>query len=163
VSRKRAGDVPAIMQERERRMLDMLVQGATMREIAYAFDLAPGAASRELRRIAMTRSHELSQVTVNASRAILVDRLELLISRVMPMATGNDTTPPDLKAVEQIVGILKLTAQIQGIPLTAPKEKTGGETTNVTIVTVEQMRSDVMKSLDEVAQRAKTIEGTFGD
>ena len=152
-----------VIAEREYAMLEMLVKGATMREIGESYGVSPNVASRAVRDALARRSIQLEKITVNVARALILDRLELMTAKMMPLATGDLTGVPDIKAFDSMLNALKLAAQLQNVPLSGGRGNGAVEInqTNTTLVAVEQMRDTIMTSLDQVADRAQVIEGTL--
>lgn len=158
--RKAGGGVSPVVLERESRMIDMLVKGSSMREIAFAFEVTPSVAARAVRDALLRRAKFQESVTSQVAKALILDRLELLIGKVMPLATGDLTGLPDLKAVESVVNMLKLAAQLQNV--TGSKQSSGPDVTiNQTVIAVEKTRDEIMRSLDQVSERAQVIQGTL--
>jgi hypothetical protein len=141
-------------------MLEMLANGASMREIAFAFEVSPNVAARAVRDALVRRAAQVDLITSTIARALIIDRLELIIGKVMPLATGTLTGMPDLKAVAEMVNMLKLMAQLHNVPM-GGKTATVEITNNNTLIAVEKMRDDIMDSLDQVADRAQVIQGTL--
>jgi hypothetical protein len=157
---KKAGGVSPVVLEREYRMIDMLVKGASMSEIGDAFEVSRGVAARTVRDALLRRAKFQESVTSQVAKALVLDRLEHLISRVMPLADGSLTGVPDLKAVTELVNMLKLAAQIQNV-IGSKQSTDPGVTINQTVIAVEQTRDEIMRSLDQVADRAEIIQGTL--
>lgn len=154
--RNRRYQKPEWSAERERVALELVIAGASYKMIAEALDCTEGAAWRITKRALEKRAKDIDSGTVEAARALFVSRLELLFSKWMPLATGEFTGIPDKDAADQVLKILDRLARFL-IPSSGPTV----ELNQTTIVTVESMRDQVMRSLDEVAARQEIIDGTL--
>jgi hypothetical protein len=142
-------------------MIDMLVKGASMSEIGDAFEVSRGVAARTVRDALLRRAKFQESITSQVAKALILDQLSHLISRVMPLADGSLTGVPDLKAVAEMINMLKLAAQLQNV--IGSKQAAQVEINqNTTVIAVEQTRDEIMRSLDQVSERAQVIQGTLG-
>ncbi len=154
-SRHRKFQKPEWARERERVALELVVAGATIKEIAGALDVAEPSASRIVARALERRAKQVDVGIAAQVRALYISRIELMISKWMPLATGTVTGLPDKDAADVIFKCLDRLAKMFPIQ-TAPEI-----VINNTVVTVETMRDQVMASLEEVAARQQVIEGTL--
>jgi len=148
--------------EREMRALDLLVAGATYRQIALAMGMKGHAGAYQLcARALAKRAVQFNQTTVHQARALYLDRLGKLLARWMPLALGSprDGVPPDPKAADIVLRVMEREALILG--LNAPFQV---EQETVLVVTGDELegrRRKILEHLAEVEARRQTIEGEF--
>lgn len=143
------------------RMLTLFVAGTPLPDIGREFGVHRRVVTRILRNILLDRADQMSAEKTEIARALVTERVEMLIQKVMPLATGGLTGLPDLDAVREMVNMLKLYCQLNNVPLNGPPEVR--QEAGPTFVVVEQIRDEVMSSLDQVAARARAIEGSLAD
>jgi len=148
--------------ERERRALDLMVAGATYKQIATVLGLrGAGSAVQLCQRALAKRAVEFSATTLAQARALYVDRLESLYRRWLPMALGSvaQGVPPDPKAAEIVLKVMEREARVLGLDAPVQVE----EHTTVVIASEELSvrRQRVLEGLAEVEARRTAIEGEF--
>lgn len=156
--RHRRWQDPRLSEERERVALELIVAGASYANVAEALDITEGSAWRVVSRALAKRAEQVESRTVAQARALFLERIELIITKWMPYATG-DAHPdgvPNKDAADIIFKALDRAGRILGVE-TAPRV----EVNQTTIVAVDTIRQQVMASLEEVAERQQIIEGTL--
>lgn len=142
---------PEVRSAREAVALDMYLKGATYPAIAVALGVAQSSVVKFIREGLAKRSDpELAA----KAREIMGARLELMLARWMPLALGTDEVPPDKDAAETTLKILDRLGMIHGTSLLPPVQQT-------VVVTVESMRREILRSLEETAERAELVAGTL--
>lgn len=142
--------LPHLAASRELAAIELYNRCLTFQQIADAMEV-PKHIAYDLVRKGLARRAALEPATVAEARALMTDRLDLLLSKWFPMAMdGND------KAAEITLKLLDRVGEVHGVDLRREAQ------VQVTI-NVESMRDDVLRSLDEVARRARLIEGVVVD
>lgn len=146
-----------VITEREMRALDLVVAGASYRQIAKALDIQRGSAVNLVRRALEKRAADME--TPEEARIIYLERLEFLWRRWFPRAVGNESQgiEPSAKAAEVALKILAAYARVTGIESPV---KVRGE---VTVVDEAEQRARVLESLRNFAQRVDVIEGVVSE
>jgi len=158
-------------QERQNKVLEMLVAGYTNMQMAGALGVASSTISRDVEAVLERRREETNPDLVRA-REIHALRLGQLLAAWWPLATGTyeienertgeaDTLPPDPKAAEVVLKILDRMAS-GGLP--QPE-------TNVTNVGVfvgnvlekDAAVSKIMTTLAQIADKRDAIEGELAN
>lgn len=154
-------------EERERRALELYIQGVPQKDIAVAVHCSPSHVSRLLNRGLERRAAEEGP-TVEAARALYRARLEHMLSALLPSATGRSQTitedglevvgEPDVRAAEVALKVIDKLAAIDGA--TRALEKTPDTTVSV-YVGGDSDVARVMAELEQVAQHRRALEATI--
>ncbi len=158
---------PEAVKARESEVLALLVSGAQVPVIARAIGVHEGSARHIIKRALINRAAQEGP-TVDAARAIYVDRLELLLSRWLPRAMGEDTNSsgdpvePDSRALDAALKIMERLGQLNGVtPHQAPST-----TVNVSVNMpddADQARARILAHLDAMRQKQNAIEGELAN
>lgn len=144
----RAAKVQALTQ-REEDALDAFALGMSYSSIARVLGVRTAAAAQKVVDKALERrSDMITHQGVNKARALMIHRLELLLSRWMPLAMGGDD-----KAAKMVDLYLGREERLLG--LAAPKKHEHHH--EIDLITVEQRRAAIVEGLQAFAGR--TIEG----
>lgn len=152
-------------EERERRALELYVEGWLMLDIAKSIDRSNSQTYRIIER-ALIRRAEQEGPTVEQAKALYEDRLLTLLRAHLPMATGNYLAPgedgepgqqllPDVRSAELALKIMDRLAAVQG-----------RITTNVPTLEIhlhgseaDKARLTVLAQLQAVADQQRVVEG----
>lgn len=158
--------------ERERITLEMFIRGRRYVEIAEAIDVHPDSVSGIVRR-GLERRAAAERPTVEAARVVYLEQVSELLRAWWPLATGTyvtdedtgQTLPPDPKAAEIVMKLIdkQAAAMAQGV---VPDPRKLGEIDLVHKVDnsqVQDLRDQIMRSLEAMAAKAGAIEGEFAE
>jgi DNA-binding CsgD family transcriptional regulator len=163
--------------EREHRALDMLVKGMRQAQIARELEMSSGGVSILIRRALEYRAQALLP-TVEAARTLILERLERLLERWWPLATGDyvdpetgsSDNPPSPRAVDTVLKILEQMAKLTGAagptvrPEPAPPTFAGG----IHVHTAQpgerdRLIADIVTGLNAAKAKTVVIEGHLAD
>lgn len=141
----------AVIAAREATALDMFLRGHSQQHIAEILGATQATISLMITRGLAARS---DPAIAQQAREIMAARLELMLSRWMPLALGEDGHALSDKAAEICFKALDRLGAIHGVHVHQANP------VNV-IVTMENIRAEILRSLDEVAERAELVAGTL--
>ena len=162
--------------ERERRALELLCAGATHSDIGRALEISRSAASNLISR-ALSHRAEREGPAVEQARTLHTMRLENLLARWYPRATGDWMDPetgesshePDYRAADMTLKILSQLADIQGTKKIIPVRPeaspdaplSGGDLPGHFHHPAERQRAEEgsLASLTKAREKQHTIEG----
>lgn len=146
-------NLPRIREIRSDMVLAMYARCMTQVEIADELGIDQGTVSRLITSALEERAKEDPQIRAQA-RALMVERLDLMLSRWFPLAIGStpDAIAPDRDAAELTLKILDRLGKIQGVDV-APT--IGGP---AFVLTPETLRTEILASLEETAARVRAID-----
>lgn len=157
--------------ERERRALDLYVEGDTYAEIARKLGVAPQTASKYIERALQSRA-AAEGPTVEAAKVLYRDRLELLLRAWMPRAIGpyqpadwdmSELDPaqrakyaqPDPKAAEYVLAVIDRLARLDG----ATTAKQVNVDVTVHNLPPQDLQARVLSDLAALAAKHRVIDG----
>lgn len=155
--------LPHIRDIRADLVLTMYARTMTQDEIAEELGIDQGTVSRMIKTALEDRAKQDPEIRAMA-RALMVERLNLMLARWFPLAIGMhvagnpdgddsaDSVGPDKDAADMALKILDRIGKLQGVDV-APV--VGGPTF---LVTPETLRAEIMASLDETAARVRAID-----
>lgn len=141
-----------VQRAREEAVLMMYARGLSQTEIATALEVRQPTISVLLSKALIRRANE-DPVTGAKARALLTERWEALIRAWMPLALGTDTDPPNEKAADIVLRTLDRLAKIAGLEVVPSVQN------NVLVLSADELRSQIMGSLDEAAARQEMVAG----
>jgi DNA-binding CsgD family transcriptional regulator len=163
--------------EKEHRALDMLVKGHKQADIARALEMSSGGVSMLIRRALEYRAQALAP-TVEQARALILERLERLLERWWPLATGDyldpDTgtsdNPPNPRAVDTVLKILEQMGRLSGAagPATRPEPAPPTFAGGIHVHTAQpserdRLIGDITAGLSAARAKTVVIEGHLAD
>jgi hypothetical protein len=153
-------------EERERIAMRMWLEGRTQAEIGKAIDRHQASVSRIIQ-TGMARRAAEDAPTVEAARALYLDRLHALFGAWWPLATGayfaeegDPPLPPDPKAGELVLKIMDRIAMASG-KVIAPE---GRNENNLHLhVHTDGAREQILGNLATMAAKMHQVDGELAD
>ncbi len=161
---RRARQRAEVVEEQERRALELFVRGLTYAEIAYELTVGPTTAWTYVQRGLKRRADVDSEIAEKA-RALLQLQIEALMGAWMPRALGGaegrsgEKTPPDPRAADVMDKLIRRYAEITGA--LAPIQVQGEVVTRP--ASIEEATDQILAKLARMSAKENVIEGHLAD
>lgn len=145
--------LPHIREIRGDMVLLMYAKCMTQVEIADELGIDQATVSRLLATALEDRAKQDPEIRARA-RALMIERLNLMLSRWFPLAIGSNPNSmgPDRDAADMALKIMDRLGKFEGLEAPA---STGPA---AFVLLPDTMRADILASLDETARRVREIE-----
>jgi orotate phosphoribosyltransferase-like protein len=130
------------IQERRKQALELRRSGLSLRDIGAQLGVSAKQIQRDLLATLEGMNDENAH-TAAIDRAIEIERLDTMFSRIWPLAAPAEDQTPDLKAVDRVIKIIDQRARLLGLYAPIKQEHAGKDGGAIVILRTGMSLDDI--------------------